>query len=139
MQTDIILGILIITNGLAWILLLRHDRKLKTIDTQAITNQLDKIEENLSIKQLALKEEIKSEVSSTKDRIDQLEVSSKHSIDLFRTVVHGFDFIVQGCKKAIDVMPSNNFNDITESLKKVESSETKKELANIGTEQGESY
>jgi hypothetical protein len=41
------------------------------------------------------------EAERMRQRIEQLEDRGNRNTELFKTVLHGFDFIVQGCKKAM--------------------------------------
>jgi len=90
------------SNIICWILLYENNKSIKNLNLNNLATQLESLQEDLSIKQVAVKEELLNEINLSKIRIESLENYSKHNNELFKTVLHGFDFIVQGCKKSID-------------------------------------
>lgn len=66
------------------------------------SESVDRLRKEMDDKTQDLRVEFTAEVSRLRERIELLEHRGNKSVDLFKTVLHGFDFIVQGCKKAID-------------------------------------
>ncbi len=107
------LGILVVAHATAWLLILKIK---KIVDQQNIAECLKKIEavrEELSLKQVAVKEEFQKEIQRIQEYIQLLESSSKRNREIVKTVVQGFDFIVQGCKSALDHSDKNSTSIIT--------------------------
>ena len=101
----IILIILIISNILSWGFILFNKRKINLLNINRILTQLDQVEKNFTSKHTTLKEEVFLEITQLKEKIAILESHSSKNKELFKTVLNGFDFIVQGCKNAIEANP----------------------------------
>lgn len=88
--------ILLVSLILAVLFVYRNSRKK---DLVRLENALKGIEANFQ-----------EESKKLQARIEQLEDKGNRNTELFKTVLHGFDFIVQGCKKAMSLNEPSNDN-----------------------------
>lgn len=104
------LSILVATNIMAWLLILKIKKIVDQQNMAECLKKIDMVREELSLKQVAVKEEFQQEIQRIQEYIQLLENSSKRNREIVKTVVQGFDFIVQGCKSALDHSDKNSTN-----------------------------
>ena len=50
--------------------------------------------------------ETKIKTTALEDEVTAIKEENSRYLDIFKTVIYGFDYIVQGCKKALEIEPS---------------------------------
>lgn len=110
---------LLVTTGII-VFMFYLTKKISSIKTE----KLDELESALTNVQEEIKvnrekcEDIKSleeQIGEFHHKVENIENKSMESSEMFKRVVYGFDFIVQGCKKALEM------NDIESVEKKLDS------------------
>jgi len=74
-------------------------------------------------------DQFKESLDQLQAKVEKIEIRSTKNTDLFKTVLHGFDFIVQGCKKAINGIETNLETPISLDIETTGLMEEKKEVA----------
>jgi Na+-transporting NADH:ubiquinone oxidoreductase subunit NqrA len=73
-------------------------------------------------------DQFKETLDQLQAKVEKLEIKSTNNTDLIKTVLHGFDFIVQGCKKAINEIETNLETPISLDIEATGLLEEKKEV-----------
>jgi len=84
-------------------------RRLAAIDIEGMTRRLaaleEKAAENEGSLNLCLKDgaELKMRAKAIEDDLGEVKEENKRYLGIFKTVLYGFDYIVQGCKSALEL------------------------------------
>jgi septal ring factor EnvC (AmiA/AmiB activator) len=86
-------------------------RKLAAIDFEDVKRRLSdlakKVEENESSIESSRKDtaELKIKAKTTENDLKEIQGEMGRFLGVFKTVLYGFDYIVQGCKNALEINP----------------------------------
>lgn len=77
-------------------------RRMTREGVEKLKSQVSLLEDELRVELRSRVDKHDARLFQIKEDIENLELKGKRNVELFSTVLHGFDFIVQGCKKALD-------------------------------------
>jgi hypothetical protein len=86
-------------------------RKLAAIDFENVKRRLSdlapKVEENERAIETSSREiaELKIKAKTAEDDLKEVQGEMGRFLGVFKTVLYGFDYIVQGCKNALEINP----------------------------------
>lgn len=89
-------------------------RKMPREAIRNMQQQIETLELEIDQKLLHEKERLQENIRRIDERLNDFESQSVRNAEIFKTVLYGFDFIVQGCKKALEIQ------DLSEVEKKLE-------------------
>lgn len=125
-------AVLWISIGILQIVLLVSVVVIYIIYKRVSQEGVDQLREVVSNLERTMKEDMHSALDAQDKRVlkleeemNRLDSKGKRNTELFATVLHGFDFIVQGCKNALTSGEMDNIN--PDLLKDVKSLQEKKE------------
>lgn len=107
-------GILLLLVLGTYLYLFLLSRKIPKEAIRNMQNRIDALELEIDQKILHEKERLQEQIRQIQERLNDFETQSSRNAEIFKTVLYGFDFIVQGCKKALEIQ------DLREVEKKLE-------------------
>jgi hypothetical protein len=84
-------------------------RRLDMIDVEQLARRLNALEEKATESErsinLCLKDdaELKMRTKAVEGDLEEIKEENKRYLSIFKTVLYGFDYIVQGCKSALEL------------------------------------
>lgn len=90
-----LVGLTVLGLGGLWVFARVLYQRLKALEGRGIQERLTSLEEAMA--------EVRIRIEKTEGEVRDLRARGDRYINLFRTVLHGFDYIVQGCKSVMEV------------------------------------